>query len=122
DKYLTILSIDGQYPYGGQYVLPEVEIKAIEIEIDGRSIHIPKAAYANLFHPEACVDNYFVRPISAYESLNREYLYLYIYGDQAAGSYFAKLIFDHTSYRTRIISDYGSLSMHGSFRGDFIGF
>lgn len=118
----SIKKIDGQYPYGGQYGIPEVEIKKIEIEVNGLKLKIPTNAYGNLFYPMMC-DNYrFVRQIEAYESLNGEFIYLYVYGGNAAGTYFAKLIFDHKEYKTKIASDYYPLSIHGSFRESFIGF
>jgi hypothetical protein len=118
----SIKEIDGQYPFGGQYGVPEIEISLIEIEINGEKLKIPQKAYGNFFHPVVC-DNYgFVRQIEAFESLNGEFIYLYIYGGNAAGTYFTKLIFDHKEYRTKIASDYYPLSIHSSFRKSFIGF
>ena len=118
----TLKEIDGQYPFGGQYGVPEIEIGLIEIEIDEEKLKIPQKAYGNFFYPRMC-DNYrFARQIEAYESLNGEFIYLYIYGGNAAGTYFAKLIFDHKEYKTKIASDYYPLSIHGSFRESFIGF
>ncbi len=118
----SIEEIDGQYPFGGQYGVPEIEIGLIEIEIDGENLKIPRKAYANFFYPIMC-DNYrFARQIEAYESLNGEFIYLYVYGGNAAGTYFAKLIFDQKEYKTKIASDYYPLSIHGSFRENFIGF
>jgi hypothetical protein len=118
----SIKTIDGQYPYGGQYGIPEVEIKKIEIEVNGLKLEIPTKAYSNFYYPLMC-DNYgFDRQIEAYESLNGQYIYLYVYGGYAAGTYFAKLIFDHKEYKTKIASDYYPLSIHGSFHKSFIGF
>jgi hypothetical protein len=118
----TIQTIDGQYPFGGRYGIPKIEIKKIEIEVNGVRLKIPTEAYCNFYYPLMC-DNYgFHRQIEAYESLNGQYLYLYIYGGNAAGTYFAKLIFDHKEYKSKIASDYYPLSIHGSFRENFIGF
>tara|TARA_B100000683_G_C12442622_1_gene536783 strand:+ start:60 stop:797 length:738 start_codon:yes stop_codon:yes gene_type:complete len=118
----SIDKIDGQYPFGGQYGVPKVEIGLIEIEIDGEKLKIPRKAYGNFFYPIMC-DNYrFARQIEAYESLDGEFIYLYIYGGNAAGTYFSKLIFDHKEYKTKIASDYYPLSIHSSFRQTFIGF
>jgi hypothetical protein len=49
-------------------------------------------------------------------------LYIYIFGEQAADSYFAKLIFDKSGFITSIITDYVPLSLYGSFGKDFIGY
>lgn len=118
----SIKEIDGQYPYGGQYGIPEVEIGLIEIKIDGKKLYIPTKAFGNFFYPVMCNNYGFARQIEAYESLNGEFIYLYIYGGNAAGTYFAKLIFDHKQYKTKIASDYYPLSIHDSFRENFIGF
>lgn len=117
-----INKIDGQYPYGGQYELPEIEIDQIQIVIEGLILNTPKEAYRNFYSPLMC-DNYGLnRQIEAYESLNGKYIYIYLFGGKAAGMYFAKLIFDKTKYLTRIASDYFPLSIHSSFRDSFIGF
>lgn len=118
----SIQKIDDQFPYGAAYGIPKVEIKHINIEINGISLKIPKAAYSNLYSPLFCRSFQFFKQIEAYESLNGKYLYVYIYGGNAADSYFSKLVFDRSGYKTRIISDYYPLSMHNSFRESFIGF
>ena len=122
DDSIITEKIDGQYPFGGQFGMPEIEIQNIEIEIAGWTLKIPKEAYSDLYYPMMCNNYDFARQIEAYESLNGEYIYLYLYGGEAAGTYFAKLIFDKTNYLSRIISDYSALSIHRSFREGFIGF
>jgi len=118
----SIKEIDGQHPFGAPYDIPKVEMAVIEMEVNGVKLKIPHKAYGNFFEPAMCGNHGFVRPIEAYESLNGEFIYLYIYGGNAAGTYFAKLIFDHKEYRTRMVSDYHPLMIHGSFRESFIGF
>ena len=118
----SITKIDNQHPYGGEYQIPSIEIKQIKIQIEGRSIHIPKEAYSNFYFPLINQNNGFARKIEAYESLNGEYIYIYIYGGNAGSTYFAKLIFNKTNYLTKIACDYYALSIHGAFRKNFIGF
>lgn len=120
--FTHIDEVDSQYPYGGQYGLPEIEIDYIKIEVNGTSIEIPANAYRNFYHPNFCINDGFFRQVEAFQSLNGDYIYLYLYGGGAAGTYFAKLIFDKTKYITRIASDYYPLSIHSSFRKDFIGY
>ncbi len=118
----SIKEIDGLYPFGGQYNVPKSEIGLIDVEVNGKKLKIPQKAYRNLYYPIMCDNFRFVRQVEAYESLNGEFIYLYIYGGNAAGTYFSKLIFDHKEYKTKIVSDYYPLSIHGSFRENFIGF
>lgn len=117
-----IESIDNLYPYGGEYGVPYREINKLKIKINNQSLSIPKSSYCNLFDPILCENHGFIRQVEAFESLDGKYIYLYIYGGNAAGTYFSKLVFDKKRFITRIISGYESLSQHGSFREDFIGF
>ena len=122
EEYEEIKSINGQFPYGGQY-LPEKEIGKFEIYINSKPLIIPRNAFSNLFEPNICEDyDFFDRKIEAYTSLDGKFIYVYIFGGEAAGIYFSKLIFDMEKYLTKIIADYYPLSIHNSFRDDFIGF
>jgi hypothetical protein len=87
-----------------------------------KKLKIPKTAYQNLFEPNTCSDSHFDRKIETYSSLDGQFIYVYIYGGNAAGSYFAKLIFNKEKYLTKIVADYYSLSIHSSFRESFIGY
>ena len=69
-----------------------------------------------------CNNYLFLRQIEAYESLNREFIYLYICGGNAAETYLAKPIFDHKEYKTKITTNYYPLSNHGSYRESIIGY
>jgi len=118
----AIESIDGSVPYGGCYALPIIEVGDIEILINGLELKVPRKAYSNLYEPNMCSNFRFYREIEVYESLDGQYIYLYIYGGHEAGTYFSKLIFDKTKFITKIVSDYYSLSIHSSFRIGFIGY
>ena len=117
-----INKIDGQSPFGCLYNFPEKKIRYFSISIDGKQIAIPKNAYENLYDPNICNTWHFERKIEAYTSLDGQYIYIYIYGGNAAGAYFSKLIFDKKKYLTKISAGYYELSIHGSFRDDFVGF
>ena len=114
--------IDGQIPYGAYYSIPTSMISSITINIDGNNFSLPRNAFENFFELNTCDTDYFSKPIEIYESINGDYLYIYFYGGEAADTWFAKLIFDHTKYIGRIVAEYGDLSMNGSFRKDFMGF
>jgi hypothetical protein len=118
----AIEKIDGQYPYGGEYSIPENEIHIFTIKVNGKQLIIPKTAYQNLFAPNICSGWDFDRKIEGYSSLDGHFIYIYIYGGNEASAYFAKLIFNKEKYLTKIVADYYSLSIHSSFRDSFIGY
>lgn len=97
-------------------------IKKLKIEINKHTLTIPQTAFNGFYDVNVC-DNYaFFREVEVYESINQKYIYLYLYGGNAANTYFAKLIFSREKYLTKIISNYYPLSIHSSFRANFIGF
>lgn len=118
----SIHKIDNRFPYGGQFGLPQTNISRLKINIGNRTVAIPDSAFSDLFNVNVCNTYSFFRQIEVYESLNGEFIYVYLFGGNAAGTWFAKLIFDHQKYLTRIVSDYVPLSSHGSFRDGFIGY
>jgi hypothetical protein len=114
--------IDGAFPYGGEYVLPQIEITAFSISIDGESLIINKRAYQNLFDLNICDHFVWMNKVEAFQSIDGEFIYIYISGGRAASSYFSKLIFNKESFITKIVAPYYALSSHASFRSSFIGF
>jgi len=112
--------INGQNAHGAIYGNPEMEFEQIKITIDTTQLIIPDSAYKNLFDPNFCEYYGFIRNVSAYTSLDGKYIYLYIYGGNAANTYFAKLIFDHKKFITKWVVDYVELCGYLSER--FIGF
>jgi hypothetical protein len=117
-----ISAIDGFLPFGAVTALPQTQIGSLEIRWGKRSLNIPQEAYQDLFNPDFCEGNYFKRPIMAYLSNDKEYLYLYIFGGESSGMYFAKLIFDQRGYIKRIVVEYPELLRFGALRPDFLGF
>ena len=117
-----IHEIDGKYPYGAVYSKhPSTEIESLSITINGKALETSAYKYQNLYAPKFCNFGSYQRIVEAYE--DGSYIYVYLFGGNAADSYFAKLIFDKSEgYITSIIADYGPLSAYGSFSEHFIGF
>ena len=117
-----IQKINGSPIYGNDNEIPKWHLTTVQITINGKTIYIPKKAYQHFFSINTCENDGFRKAIEAYESINGKYIYLYIFGGEAANTYFAKLIFDHKGYHTQMISNYYPLSINCSFGEDFIGF
>ena len=109
-------SIDGRFPHGAMGDGPVTEIISIDILFNEKPIRIPRFAYEDLYDPNICEEQNFERGIEAYLSMNGEYIYVYLYGGEAASNYFAKLVFDHEKYITRIVADYGDMVEFECFR------
>lgn len=91
--------IDNRYSYGIDGTMPRTEIKRMSIKWNEKNLAIPDSAFSNLYEPHLCLD---YLPVEAYIFKNR-YLYIYISGSDAAGSYSVKLVFDKIKYLTRIV-------------------
>lgn len=117
-----IVKIDEQVPFGAYYGMPSTEISSLQIQINGTQVSSPDTVFSNLYEPNMCRYLGFEKPISAYLSADRQLLYIYIFGGNAADMYLAKLTFDRNRFAHKIVVDYIPLSLHGSFRSDFIGF
>lgn len=122
ELYDNVDFIDSLYPYGGEYALPDFEISSLEIIIDGKQIIIPEKAYSNFYDPNILGSHGFMKEIEAFSSMDGQFIYIYIYGGQAASTYFTKLIFNKEKYLTQIVSNYYDLSINSSFRPNFIGY
>lgn len=93
--------IDGEYAYGTDFNIPQIEFQFIEIVWGKRWLEIPAQASKNLFEPHLCKPYI---PIEAYVTNDGKLLYIYVHGSDGAGSYTAKLIFNRKGYVTRIIN------------------
>lgn len=91
--------IDNRYSYGIDGNMPRTEIKSMSIKWDEINLAIPDSAFSNLYEPHLCID---YLPVEAYIFKN-QYLYIYIRGSDAAGSYSVKFVFDKRKYLTRIV-------------------
>lgn len=116
-----IENINGKQPYGAAYGNPKMALKFLSIKVNNEDIHTQVEEYDNLYNLDFCNFWGFKRIAEAYEDGNN--IYIYLYGGNAADSYFAKLIFGKSSgYITSIITDYRPLSEYGSFTERFIGY
>ncbi|TXF90797.1 hypothetical protein FUA23_04990 [Neolewinella aurantiaca] len=119
----TVLSIDSMIPYGAEYwsreYLPQ-RLSRVTITIGGRALTIPGGAFSNLYNPNMCQSAGWLQPIEVYTE--GDGIYIYIYGGNAADTYFAKVIFYKDKYITTLIADYGPLPCYGTFRPNFPGF
>lgn len=115
-------SIDRLPAYGAIERLPQRQLDSLLIQLDGRPLVLPPAAYRSFYEVNLCGLDLFHQPVAAYSSLDGRYLYLYLYGGKGASTYFAKLIFDHERYLTRIVTEYAALRQYQAFRVDFLGY
>ncbi len=91
--------IDNRYSYGIDGTMPMTEIKSMSIKWNEINVAIPDSAFSNLYEPHLCLD---YLPVEAYIFKN-QYLYIYMYGSDAAGGYSVKFVFDKRKYLTRIV-------------------
>ena len=117
-----IETIDGLAAYGAVDALPTHQITALRVKWGKRNLDIPADAFENLYNPNLCNSEIFHQAVMAYPSIDGKYLYVYIYGGQGAGTYFAKLIFDKKRYIKKIVSEYSDLIRYNAFRWEFIGY
>jgi hypothetical protein len=117
-----IRSIDSLPAYGAVDQLPSRQLDSLAIQFDGVPLIIPPHAYRCFFEVNLCDYGLFAQPISAFFSLDGQYLYLYLYGGQGAGTFFGKLIFDRSRYLSRIVSEYATLRRYHALRPDFVGY
>lgn len=118
----VIEKINGKSPYGSFYGLPYNYISNIKILFNNQEIIIPNEAYDDLYNITTCKSEFFKRKIEVYISKDEQYIYLYLYGGNAANTFFTKLIFDKEKYLDRTLVLYGDLSQNASFHENFIGF
>jgi len=90
-------------------------IKSLTMTVNGQAVKIPKSAFEDLLFPNFCFTELSIKPIQAFVSENREYIYLYIFGEHRDSdkiayntafqySYMAKLIIDlEKGYQSRIV-------------------
>ena len=94
----------------------------IDVNFGKRKMNIPPESYEALFDPNLCSAGFFQKPVSAYPSLDGDYLYVYIYGGESSSTYFAKLIFDKKGFIKKIVAEYEDLIQFGAIREEFIGY
>ena len=122
DKSNFLDEVDGKYPFGAVYSkYPSKELESVSIEINKIKIDTRISKYKNLYEAQFCNFGTFQKITEAYE--DGDNIYIYIFGGNAADTYFAKLIFNTSSgFVTSIISDYVPMSRYRCFGSHFIGF
>ncbi len=117
-----IETIDERPAYGAVDQVPATRVDSMVIRLEGRELMIPRSAYRSFYDLNLCQMEYFLQPVMVYPSQDERFFYLYLYGGEGAGTYFAKLVFDHERYLTRIVAEYSILRQSGAIRPEFIGF
>ncbi|MEM9986828.1 MAG: hypothetical protein AAF804_17175 [Bacteroidota bacterium] len=117
-----IEAIDDRPAFGAIDRLPESQISSMSLLIDEQEVLIPPSAFRCFYEVNLCGMEYFLQPAMSYPSLDENYLYLYLYGGQGAGTYLAKLVFDRDRYLTRIVAEYPLLQKAQAIRPDLVGF
>jgi len=117
------VEIDSLTPIGSYYEIPKLEIDCIEIKVNKKEVIIPKSSYIDLYEVTQEKFKQFYKPIEAYSSHDGEFIFIYIFGGNAADSFFSKLIFNKEKFITRITADYKQLLEWHTFNNDnFLGY
>lgn len=99
-------------------------IQDIKIEINGKSISLPKSTFDDLYNPNFCNINRSIQPMSMYYDNATEMYYLYIMGDigidenggaKAIASYVTKISIDKNGLCQRMLIDGHYLVRYGWF-------
>ncbi len=91
--------IDGKKAYGIDGNVPNTELSEFRIKVNQEVIQLPDKYFC---------DNYNVnlQNTEAYLSSDSSFIYVYISGSDAAGSYSTKYVLDKNGYTTRIVTEY----------------
>lgn len=90
--------IDNTKAYGIDGNMPKTEISDFTIKINQKSITLHQKHVNDIY-------NINLQTTEAYFDSRSGYIYVYISGSDAAGSYSAKYVFDENGYITRIIAE-----------------
>jgi len=121
-KDSLIREIDGLPAFGAVDSFPARRTDSMVLLIDGQEVFIPREAYSIFYEVNLCHLEYWHQPLMVYPSLDGRFLYVYLYGGEGTGLYFAKMVFDRSTYLTYIASEYGELRRFGAIRPDFVGY
>lgn len=106
EKYL--IKIDKKAYYGGYGSMPFRYISNITLTVDGDSVNIPAAAYADLYNVNFTYNDKGVQRSTngIYRSKDGHRIYLYIFSKDNTGSYEVTWIIQDKQYLRRVL-DYG---------------
>jgi len=125
DGYTYILSINSKEIFGLTWDTPTVSVlDSLTISINDKRFIIPDSIFSDLYFPNFCEISPNKRPIEAFLSPNKKYIYLYVTGGQMNVNFFCKIIFDIEGRKVvgRMIADNNELSWYRTFNKNFIGF
>lgn len=121
-----ITSIDGVKLFGHVKDSSMITfITELSIKVGDKQIEVGREMFADLSFPNLCEVNYAVRPVEAYWSPDKRYVYIYLFGGQPNNLYFCKIIFDMAKLQTvgRMIADFEELQLYQCiYPKSFIGF
>lgn len=99
DSRPELYKIDGKPFFGTDGDVPHREFKAIVFKLGGKSVVVPRSAYADLYDPQ-------LRTTEVYSSTDRSRIYIMMMNSDGAGSYGVTWVFRNGKYARRIV-EYG---------------
>ena len=125
DDFTYIRSINSKEVYGLLWDTSNVSIiSSITILLNDKQLVIEDSTFNDLFFPNFCEISPHRRPIEAFLSPNKKFIYLYITGGQVNFNYFCKIIFDIEQKKVvgRMVADNNELRWYRTSNRCFIGF
>jgi hypothetical protein len=105
DKY--VVRIDNKPFYGIDGQMPKKTIELIEIIFDNDTVHIPAAAFADLYEPRFCGPDQSTGKISCntrvYLSNDKHRIYIYMLNSSGKGGYEVTWVIQDKKYLRRVI-------------------
>lgn len=105
--------INGRKAYGIDGNKPNTELKAFIVKENNQTVNIPDTLFGDLFNVNLHASEVF------YDS-DRNLIYIYLDGSDAAGGYSAKFVFEGTEYITRIIAEHCGFNFIDGIKYDCI--
>jgi hypothetical protein len=104
-----LCNIDGHGLWGTDGEMPHREIKLLRVTIQGKTVKVPKHAFANLYEPNFCDSDPRspTDPIALHAacqlSTDRKRLYVHMMNSDGAGGYLVTWIFQDSRYFGRVV-------------------
>jgi hypothetical protein len=106
-----LVRIDGKPYYGNYGEVPKTTIGSIVVLIDGDSVHIPPAAYADLYEPDFTYRDA-TGTVKSYNKVlispDKKKIYIYMLNRDELGSYEVTWVIQDKKYLRRVV-DFGFL-------------
>jgi hypothetical protein len=125
-EFKYIKTVNNKQAYGFTFDTSGViKVKFISIKINGNETLIDNTLFEDLYFPNFCEVDHAIKPVEAFLSPDRKYIYLYLFGGQENSEYFCKIIFDIKNRNAvgRMIADHKELEAYQClYPTNFIGF